>query len=245
MNKLLPIGSVVILKNNIESIMITGYYIENNNDNKIYDYSGYLMPIGCVEPQKTYYFNQCDIKNILFIGYQSYENIILQEKISEVIKSETTSPGESLLPIGSIVKLKRGFKKIMIFGYFGTLSQKVTDYIGCDFPKGYNNKTKYYFNASDIDIIYFVGPQNKEQELLARIITDCMEQYKKGLSLFDIVINIEAKYNGQDTEQYKAAIKEIKNIVANIDKSETEIIYQSKTQDENKKQEVQQEVENE
>ena len=51
--ELLPIGSVVLLKDAKKRIMITGFYVkENENSDKIYDYVGVLYPEGVVQSNK-------------------------------------------------------------------------------------------------------------------------------------------------------------------------------------------------
>lgn len=65
------------------------------------------------------------------------------------------------LPIGSIVILNGGAKKLMINGYGGISSDtpnKIYDYTGVLYPEGqlkYDNV--YLFNKSDIAKVYFKG----------------------------------------------------------------------------------------
>lgn len=75
------------------------------------------------------------------------------------------------LPVGSIVLLKNGRKKLMVIG----IKQKVSveereeeyDYIGLLYPEGYLTKELVYmFNHADINDVIFRGYHNPEREEL-------------------------------------------------------------------------------
>ena len=66
------------------------------------------------------------------------------------------------LPIGTVLLLKGGKKKVMIIGYFPEGVQegkKVScDYLGCLFPEGVLDFEKgLAFNNEQIDKVYFLG----------------------------------------------------------------------------------------
>ena len=64
-----------------------------------------------------------------------------------------------LLPIGSVVLLKDGRKKVMICGV------KQTDYISVLYPEGYvGDGSQFLFNHGDIDQIFFKGYEDNERE---------------------------------------------------------------------------------
>ena len=86
MNKIyLPIGSVIKLKNKDKSIMITGYYsVEYENDLEIYDYSGCAYPEGVMIKSSYCSFNQSDIKEVLFEGYKTVEYTNLTNNLNEL-----------------------------------------------------------------------------------------------------------------------------------------------------------------
>lgn len=86
MNKrYLPIGSVIKLKNNNKSIMITGYYsVEYARDLEIYDYSGCAYPEGVMIKSSCCSFNQSDIKEVLFEGYKTDEYKTLTNGLNEI-----------------------------------------------------------------------------------------------------------------------------------------------------------------
>jgi hypothetical protein len=70
------------------------------------------------------------------------------------------------LPIGSIVLLNGGNKKIMINGYCQVAQEKpdkVFDYRGCPFPEGIlDDKGVALFDASQIKEVCFEGLKNND-----------------------------------------------------------------------------------
>ena len=74
---------------------------------------------------------------------------------------------KNYLPIGSIVLLKNGQKKIMIYG---RRQRRVTenyeyDYIACLYPEGnINEDYMYLFNHEDIDTVVYRGFSDAEEE---------------------------------------------------------------------------------
>ena len=71
-----------------------------------------------------------------------------------------------LLPIGSVVLLKGGEVKLMIVGRIVTNGEaaQIFDYVGCIYPRGVvDSSNLYFFNRDDIDDIYFIGFQDREE----------------------------------------------------------------------------------
>lgn len=74
---------------------------------------------------------------------------------------------KTYLPIGSIVILKNGQKKVMIYG---RRQRRVTDeneydYIACLYPEGnINEDYMYLFNHEDIDTVVYRGFSDAEEE---------------------------------------------------------------------------------
>ena len=64
---------------------------------------------------------------------------------------------KDLLPIGSVVTLKEGKKKLMIIGRIqeNEKTKKLYDYAGCQWPEGYKHE--------DIDCLYYIGLQDIEE----------------------------------------------------------------------------------
>lgn len=72
-----------------------------------------------------------------------------------------------LLPIGSVVLLKNGKKRVMIFGVKQTeqSSGKEYDYISVLYPEGnMGDGGQFLFNHSDIDEVYFRGCEDEERD---------------------------------------------------------------------------------
>ncbi|HEX2947936.1 MAG TPA: DUF4176 domain-containing protein [Clostridia bacterium] len=73
---------------------------------------------------------------------------------------------KEFLPIGSVVLLKGGKKRVMICGRVQENVQdgKLYDYSACYFPEGIiNPKELFLFNNEDINQVYFVGLQDVEE----------------------------------------------------------------------------------
>lgn len=75
---------------------------------------------------------------------------------------------KELLPIGSVVLLKGGSKKLMIIGLKPVKEEEpdtIYDYIGVLYPEGFiSNEYNFLFNHSDINDIVFTGYNNPERE---------------------------------------------------------------------------------
>ncbi|MFZ7802556.1 DUF4176 domain-containing protein [Bacillus thuringiensis] len=72
-----------------------------------------------------------------------------------------------LFPIGSIVILKEGTKKLMIFGrkqQVETDEIRKFDYMGCPYPEGYINPDfTYLVNHDDIQEVVSTGYEDQEE----------------------------------------------------------------------------------
>ena len=91
--KYLPIGSVVLLKEGLKKLMITGYCITKKNDKtKIYDYIACLYPEGIIDTEKNILFDHENIERIYAIGYidddQKQYNTKIIEYINNSLKNE-------------------------------------------------------------------------------------------------------------------------------------------------------------
>ena len=82
---------------------------------------------------------------------------------------------EKYLPIGTIVILKNGEKKMMITGFNpstedenGTIS---FDYSGCVYPEGIiSSDESYLFNHDMIDNVCFIGYEDEDERVFAEIL---------------------------------------------------------------------------
>ncbi len=75
-NKFLPIGTVVQLKDATARVMIAGYFpISAGQPDRVWDYSGFKFPIGYVNDDEVYCFDQDQIEMICVYGYQDLEQM--------------------------------------------------------------------------------------------------------------------------------------------------------------------------
>lgn len=72
---------------------------------------------------------------------------------------------ENFLPIGSVVRLKGGEKKLMICGRIACKSgsDEIYDYVGCRVPEGVVGTDMLFFNKENIEEYFFIGFQDKEE----------------------------------------------------------------------------------
>lgn len=88
MKKLLPLGSVVKLKNGEQKIMIISRLPLYNNEGTIgyFDYGACLYPNGQLD-QQMYFFNESDIDTVYFEGYVDEAEELFQKKYREEIEN--------------------------------------------------------------------------------------------------------------------------------------------------------------
>ncbi len=71
------------------------------------------------------------------------------------------------LPIGSIILLKNGNKKLMIYGRFqmNLENGQIYDYVGCLYPEGnISAEYSFLFDNKDINEIVFEGYKDIDEE---------------------------------------------------------------------------------
>ncbi|MBE5887674.1 MAG: DUF4176 domain-containing protein [Lachnospiraceae bacterium] len=85
MKEYLPIGTVVRLHNGTKEIMIYGRMQRAMSTGQIYDYVACLYPEGHLDNEHTFLFNKTDIEQVVFVGYQSETDKILQEKMNLLV----------------------------------------------------------------------------------------------------------------------------------------------------------------
>ena len=98
--KMLPLGSIVILKGNTKKMMIIARVIGLPVKGEVYrfDYGACLYPAGMVG-DSLIYFNQEDILKVVQEGYTDDDNEIMLENI-EVMLQQTD------IPKGNVSELK-------------------------------------------------------------------------------------------------------------------------------------------
>ena len=97
---------------------------------------------------------------------------------------------KDLLPIGSVVVLNGGEKKLMIFG-IKQLDEENDgveyDYAGVPYPEGnIGTDVQYVFNHDDIAEIYFRGYEDEEHEEFIKLLSEFYERVENGEELSDV-----------------------------------------------------------
>lgn len=87
--KLLPIGSVVLLRGGSKKLMIIGIKpVAAEKPDEIYDYIGVVYPEGYLSNAYNFLFNHCDINDIIFTGYHNLEREAFIKAMDEAYSNE-------------------------------------------------------------------------------------------------------------------------------------------------------------
>lgn len=90
-SELLPIGTVVLLKDAKKRLMIYGVGQTDMTNKVDYDYIGVMYPEGSMGEGTQYLFNHSDIEEIYFRGYEDQERAEFVEKIQSVYDKNATA----------------------------------------------------------------------------------------------------------------------------------------------------------
>lgn len=80
-NQILPIGSVVLLKNSTKRLMIVALLQEDGNGNA-WQYAGCYFPEGIKDANSFYLFNNEQISRVFYFGYCDAEQMCLLEHLN-------------------------------------------------------------------------------------------------------------------------------------------------------------------
>lgn len=87
-DSLLPIGSIVLLKDANKRLMVCGRIQTDVATGVTYDYSGCLYPEGIVDSDSLYMFNNGNIQQVFFVGFQDTEEFqfkkFLEQELSKL-----------------------------------------------------------------------------------------------------------------------------------------------------------------
>lgn len=84
LNKYLPIGTVVLLKNAKKRLMIIGYCsVDAEKKGKMYDYSGCLYPEGMVDSKQIALFDHNQIAKVFYLGLSDQEDKQFKVKLNK------------------------------------------------------------------------------------------------------------------------------------------------------------------
>ena len=92
MNALLPIGTVVLLKESTKRVMIYGRLQREIDGSRVWDYIACLYPEGNINADHSYLFNNDQIESVFFVGCQDEEEMRFRQHlldIEEQIKNAT------------------------------------------------------------------------------------------------------------------------------------------------------------
>lgn len=89
---------------------------------------------------------------------------------------------EKYLPIGTVVMLKGGTKRVMICGFccMGSEGDKVYDYVGCLSPEGFISTDKsLLFNHDQIDKVINLGLIDEEEKAFKEKLNNLLKMINK------------------------------------------------------------------
>jgi hypothetical protein len=94
-NYLLPIGSIVLLKNGTKKLMITGIKpVKEDDPDRVYDYIGVIYPEGFIGNEYNFLFDHNDINDVIFRGYENPERTDFIDFLNAAEEAETTQNAE-------------------------------------------------------------------------------------------------------------------------------------------------------
>jgi hypothetical protein len=77
--------------------------------------------------------------------------------------------GEKYLPVGTVLMLKGGTKRVLITGFCSTPNddlERIYDYSGCLYPEGYLSSDQVcLFDHEQIDQVYHMGLVDEEEKV--------------------------------------------------------------------------------
>lgn len=85
---LLPIGSVVLLKNGKKRLMIFGVKQNDGETGVEYDYIGVLYPEGNMGEGTQVLFNHSDVEKVFFRGYEDNDRKSFLEHLDQFYKGQ-------------------------------------------------------------------------------------------------------------------------------------------------------------
>jgi len=95
-DQLLPIGSIVLLKNGEKRLMVFGIDQEHPETKEVFDYSGVLYPEGNLGVETTFLFDHGNIEEVFFFGYNDIERQEFITQLAEMtVEGEDDSPDEN------------------------------------------------------------------------------------------------------------------------------------------------------
>lgn len=82
----LPVGSVVLLKGAEQRVVIIGFAVKEDNNDKVWDYLGAPYPIGVIGSDKNLLFEREQIQKVVASGYSDDEEKKFREMLEDSMK---------------------------------------------------------------------------------------------------------------------------------------------------------------
>ena len=109
---------------------------------------------------------------------------------------------DKYLPIGSVVLLKGGTKKVMITGFCSIAEEnqeKIYDYCGCIYPEGYLSSDEIcLFDHDQIAEISFIGFENEEEKEFKESLVEVVQEFENS-SVDDKIDFFADHFDDEDT----------------------------------------------
>lgn len=93
MTGILPIGSIVLLKDSGKRLMVIGC-LQQQADGKVWDYAGVPYPEGFIGAAHTYLFDQNQIIRVYALGYQDEEQFMFSDRLEQLEADAGKKEGE-------------------------------------------------------------------------------------------------------------------------------------------------------
>ena len=91
---LLPMGTVVKLKDQTELIIIgRGSLVEQNQELVYFEYISVLVPTGYQQADQLYFFNNSDIREVVFMGYKNDAELEFESNFYQLVKKSGFKKG--------------------------------------------------------------------------------------------------------------------------------------------------------
>ena len=90
MNVLLPIGTVVLLKESTKKVMIYGRLQREVDGDRVWDYIACLFPEGNINPDHSFLFDNDQIESVFFVGCQDEEELRFQQYLADTARQVKT-----------------------------------------------------------------------------------------------------------------------------------------------------------
>ncbi|MCC8029663.1 MAG: DUF4176 domain-containing protein [Lachnospiraceae bacterium] len=92
--ELLPIGSIILLKDAKKRLMIYGIGQRDETNKKDYDYVGVMYPEGNMGEGSQFLFNHGDIDQVFFRGFEDEERSAFLNRIQKMLDEQKESDSE-------------------------------------------------------------------------------------------------------------------------------------------------------